>query len=118
MCLVGAGRVAKVHANSLVNHVPNSKLVALVDTNLEVLSGVANQFDLVTPIHRRWPERFTWGYIREKEHFIEPIQKGVSPKVTGEDGCWAVAGVFAGTKSFLENRPVYLSEVLVGERRG
>lgn len=73
---------------------------------------------LVTPIHRRWPERFAWGYIREIEHFIESIQKDVSPKVTGEDGRWAVAGVLAGTKSFLENRQVYLSEVLVGERRG
>jgi predicted dehydrogenase len=69
---------------------------------------------LVTPIYRTWPERFAWGYIREMEHFINCIQAGTRPKVGGEDGRWAVAGVLAGTKSFLEERPVYLREVLEG----
>lgn len=69
---------------------------------------------LVTPIYRTWPERFAWGYIREMEHFINCIQAGTPPKVGGEDGRWAVAGVLAGTKSFLEERPVYLREVLEG----
>ena len=67
---------------------------------------------LVTPIHRTWPERFAWGYIREMEHFIQCIQTDTPPRVTGEDGRWAVAGVLAGTRSFLEERPVLLSEVL------
>ncbi|MEJ2554679.1 MAG: hypothetical protein P8186_00280 [Anaerolineae bacterium] len=31
------------------------------------------------------------------------------------DGRWAVAGVLARTKSFLEERPVYLREVFEGE---
>lgn len=69
---------------------------------------------LVTPIYRTWPERFAWGYIREMEHFINCIQTDTPPKVGGEDGRWAVAGVLAGTKSFLEERPVYLREVLEG----
>jgi predicted dehydrogenase len=69
---------------------------------------------LVMPIYRTWPERFAWGYIREMEHFIGCIQAGTPPKVGGEDGRWAVAGVLAGTKSFLEERPVYLREVLEG----
>lgn len=67
---------------------------------------------LVTPIYRRWPQRFEWGYIREMEHFVECIQTGRQPKVSSDDGRWAVAGVLAGTKSFLEERPVLLSEVM------
>jgi myo-inositol 2-dehydrogenase/D-chiro-inositol 1-dehydrogenase/scyllo-inositol 2-dehydrogenase (NAD+) len=67
---------------------------------------------LITPIYRTWPERFAWAYMREMEHFIHCIQTNTPPKVDGRDGRWAVAGVLAGTKSFLEARPVYLSEVL------
>jgi myo-inositol 2-dehydrogenase/D-chiro-inositol 1-dehydrogenase/scyllo-inositol 2-dehydrogenase (NAD+) len=67
---------------------------------------------LVTPIYRTWPERFAWGYIREMEHFIDCIRSGRQPKVGGIDGRWTVAGVLAGTKSFLEERPVHLREVM------
>lgn len=67
---------------------------------------------LVTPIYRRWPERFEWAYIREMEHFVEAVITDTTPRVTGEDGRWAVAGVLAGTKSFLEERPVRLQEIL------
>jgi myo-inositol 2-dehydrogenase/D-chiro-inositol 1-dehydrogenase/scyllo-inositol 2-dehydrogenase (NAD+) len=67
---------------------------------------------LVTPIYRTWPERFAWGYINEMEHFVQCIQTGTAPKVGGNDGKWAVAGVLAGTRSFLEKRPVYLNEIL------
>jgi myo-inositol 2-dehydrogenase/D-chiro-inositol 1-dehydrogenase/scyllo-inositol 2-dehydrogenase (NAD+) len=67
---------------------------------------------LITPIFRTWPQRFEWAYIHEMEHFIESIQEGSEPSVGGEDGRWAVAGVLAATKSFLEERPVYLSEVM------
>lgn len=67
---------------------------------------------LITPIYRTWPQRFAWGYIREMEHFVQCIQNGAPPKVGGAEGRWAVAGVLAGTRSFLEGRPVYLSEIL------
>ena len=67
---------------------------------------------LVTPIYRTWPQRFEWAYIREMQYFIECILTGTPPKVGGEDGRWAVAGVLAATKSFQEQRPVYLSEVM------
>ena len=66
---------------------------------------------LVTPIFKRWPQRFLWGYIYELEHFIKCISTGKEPVVGGEDGRWAVAGVLAGTKSFQEERPVYLKEI-------
>lgn len=67
---------------------------------------------LITPIYRTWPERFAWGYIYEMEHFIQSIQNETEPRVTGEDGRWAVAGVLAANRSFLEERPVSLQEVL------
>jgi predicted dehydrogenase len=67
---------------------------------------------LITPIYRTWPQRFEWGYIREMEHFVASIQAGTQPRVTGVDGRWAVAVVLAGTRSFLEERPVLLSEVM------
>ncbi|PWH17725.1 MAG: oxidoreductase [Ardenticatenia bacterium] len=66
---------------------------------------------LTIPIYRTWPQRFAWAYIREMEHFIQCIQRDTSPRVGGEDGRWAVASVLAATKSFLEERPVLLSEV-------
>ena len=69
---------------------------------------------LVTPVFRTWPQRFAWAYIREMQHFIDCIQCGRPASVGGEDGRWAVAGVLAGTRSFLEERPVRLSEVLNG----
>ena len=67
---------------------------------------------LITPIYRTWPERFKWGYILEMEHFVTCIQQEQQPQVGGEEGRWAVAGVLAGTRSFLEQRPIYLSEVM------
>ena len=67
---------------------------------------------LITPIYQTWPQRFEWAYIREMEHFIQCIQNDATPKVGADDGRWAVAGVLAATKSFLEERPVYLDEVL------
>jgi myo-inositol 2-dehydrogenase/D-chiro-inositol 1-dehydrogenase/scyllo-inositol 2-dehydrogenase (NAD+) len=67
---------------------------------------------LITPIYRTWPQRFEWGYIREMEHFVDCIQKGARPRVGAQEGRWAVAGVLAATRSFLEERPVYLREIL------
>jgi myo-inositol 2-dehydrogenase/D-chiro-inositol 1-dehydrogenase/scyllo-inositol 2-dehydrogenase (NAD+) len=67
---------------------------------------------LITPIYRTWPERFAQGYINEMRHFVDCIVKDEPPQAGGLEGRWAVAGVLAGTKSFLEQRPVYLKEIL------
>lgn len=67
---------------------------------------------LITPITRTWPQRFEWAYINELEHFISCIQNDTNARVGGVEGRWAVAGVLAGTKSFMEERPVYLKEIL------
>jgi predicted dehydrogenase len=67
---------------------------------------------LITPIYRTWPERFAWAYIHEMRHFVDCIRTGSIPKAGGEAGRWAVAGVLAATKSFLEQRPIRLDEIL------
>jgi predicted dehydrogenase len=67
---------------------------------------------LITPISRTWPKRFEWAYINEMADFVTCIQKNDPPRVGGEDGRWAVAGVVAATKSMLEERPVFLQEIL------
>ena len=67
---------------------------------------------LVTPIFRTWPERFEWGYINELDHFLTSIRNGTTPRAGAAEGRWAVAGVLAGTRSFLEERPVYLKEIM------
>ena len=73
---------------------------------------IDREHGMVSPSWRRWPERFEWGYIKEMNHFVDCVRSGQQPVVGSEDGRWAVAGVLAGTKSFLEERPVLLSEVL------
>ncbi len=77
-----------------------------------VVVGVDRDKGLVTPIFRTWPERFAWAYIEEMKGFVQSILTDVPVGASGEDGRWAVAGVLAGTRSFLENRPVMLSEIL------
>ncbi|MFA9403192.1 MAG: Gfo/Idh/MocA family oxidoreductase [Anaerolineales bacterium] len=80
--------------------------------NNSLTVGIDRDTGLVTPIFRRWPDRFRMAYLNEIEHFIQSIRNDTVPIVTGEDGRWAVAGVLAGTKSFLEERPVLLREVM------
>jgi myo-inositol 2-dehydrogenase/D-chiro-inositol 1-dehydrogenase/scyllo-inositol 2-dehydrogenase (NAD+) len=77
-----------------------------------VILGVNRDQGLITPIFRTWPQRFEWAYIREMEYFVNCILTATEPKVGGEEGRWAVAGVLAATKSFLEERPVYLHEIM------
>jgi predicted dehydrogenase len=64
------------------------------------------------PIPRSRLSSIQWPYIHEIEHFMGFIRGGVRPRATGEDGRWAMAAVLAGTTSLLEERPVYLAEVL------
>ena len=79
---------------------------------MDVVVCVNRDQGLITPIYKRWPERFAWAYIHEIQHFVECVQTGTKPRVGGEDGRWAVASVLAGTKSMLEGRPVLLDEVM------
>jgi predicted dehydrogenase len=67
---------------------------------------------LITPIYRTWPERFAWAYVNEIRNFVDCIREDRLPQAGGEAGRWAVAGVLAATKSFLEARPVLMTEIL------
>jgi predicted dehydrogenase len=69
---------------------------------------------LVTPIYRSWPERFGSAYVREMKHFLSCIHNGSLPSVGGADGRWALAGVLAATRSFLDKRSVSIAEVFDG----
>jgi len=77
-----------------------------------ILTCVDGAQGLIQPVSRAWPQRFAWGYIYEMRHFVSAIRQGTTPRVTGQDGRWAVAGVLAATRSFLEGRPVPVAEVL------
>lgn len=79
---------------------------------MDVVVCIDREQGLVTPIYKRWPERFAWAYIHEIEHFVDCILADETPRVGGADGRWAVAGVLAATRSYLEERPVYLQEIL------
>jgi len=56
-------------------------------------------------------ERYTDSYILELQAFIECIQENKAPPVSGMDGRAPVVIGYAAKKSYLENRPVKLSEV-------
>ncbi len=53
VCLVGAGRIARVHAEPLVRHIPNGRLSAIVDTKgalvtthkIDLLEAARDMFD-------------------------------------------------------------------------
>jgi len=68
-------------------------------------------------VHRDLPlnffvERYTESYIAEMETFIQCIQQDEPPPVTGIDARVPVVMGNAAHKSYQENRPVKLSEVL------
>jgi myo-inositol 2-dehydrogenase/D-chiro-inositol 1-dehydrogenase/scyllo-inositol 2-dehydrogenase (NAD+) len=67
----------------------------------------------VRPTHKTWPERFSWGYVREINAFVEAVRTGAAPAVTGLDGKRAVEAVVASNRSWQEGRPVELAEAAV-----
>jgi myo-inositol 2-dehydrogenase/D-chiro-inositol 1-dehydrogenase/scyllo-inositol 2-dehydrogenase (NAD+) len=69
---------------------------------------------MLTPVFRTWPQRFAQAYKSEMRHFVDSVRSGSPPRVGGVEGRWAVACVLAGTRSFLEGRPVSLPEILAG----
>ncbi len=77
-----------------------------------IVVGTNRDQGLVTPVYRTWPDRFAWGYVNEMEHFLDCVAEGRPPSVGAVEGRWALAGVVAATRSFLEQRPVLLKEVL------
>ncbi len=56
-------------------------------------------------------ERYLESFIAEMKEFIKSIQENTIPPVTGIDGRIPVAIGMAAKKSYLEKRPVALSEI-------
>lgn len=56
-------------------------------------------------------ERYTESYIKEMQEFVECIQNGFTPPVSGMDGRFPVVMGLAAKKSFEENRPVKMGEI-------
>lgn len=56
-------------------------------------------------------ERYMESYIAEMKEFVQSIRENTSPPVTGVDGRIPVVIGMAAKKSYLEHRPVQLSEI-------
>jgi myo-inositol 2-dehydrogenase/D-chiro-inositol 1-dehydrogenase len=56
-------------------------------------------------------ERYTESFIAEMKAFVKSIIEDSQPPVTGNDGRIPVMIGMAAKKSYLENRPVKLSEI-------
>jgi len=60
ICLIGAGRVGKVHTLSLKNNIPDAELVAVVDKDEEAARRLAKEFEL--KIHfKDYEKALDWG---------------------------------------------------------
>jgi scyllo-inositol 2-dehydrogenase (NAD+) len=60
------------------------------------------------PVHKTWPERFSWGYVNEINAFLEAVGGADMIGPTGEDGRRVVEAVVAANRSWQEERPIEL----------
>lgn len=60
ICLIGAGRVGKVHTLSLKNNIPEVELVAVVDKEEEAARRLAKEFE-VKMCFKDYKEALDWG---------------------------------------------------------
>ena len=115
-------------ANGAIGTIDNSrKAVYGYDQRVEVFgSGGMVQAHNNTPdndvyanadgVHSAKPlyfflERYMESFIAEMRDFVKCIQEDATPSVTGLDGRIPVVIGLAARKSYLENRPVRLSEI-------
>ncbi len=76
-----------------------------------------NQLYNSAGIHKSLPldffmDRYATAYANEMKAFVGAIRNGTEMPVTAEDGLKSVAIGLAAKKSFMENRPVKISEIL------
>ncbi|MBN1315028.1 MAG: inositol 2-dehydrogenase [Anaerolineales bacterium] len=81
------------------NNKPNTSIIS--DAN-----GVTSSLPLFF-----FMDRYIESYINEMQVFIECVRKDETPPVTGIDGRIPVVMGIAAKKSYMENRPVKLSEI-------
>ncbi len=75
---------------------------ALGGTPVSVLTDEGARRDIVG----HYLERFADAYLAEVRDFVETLQSGREPRVTGEDGRRALAIALAAERSYREARPV------------
>jgi len=63
------------------------------------------------PLHYFFVERYREAYVAEMKAFVEAVRERKEPPVTGLDGKIPVVMGYAAKRSFLERRPVRLSEI-------
>ncbi len=63
------------------------------------------------PLHYFFVERYREAYIAEMEAFVAAVRNKTSPPVTGLDGKIPVVMGYAAKRSFVEKRPVKISEI-------
>lgn len=73
-------------------------------TEVKVGEGVRRQ------AVKSWRNLFKDAYLAEMEHFLECVQQGGEPRVSGLDGLKAVDTVVAANRSILDRRPIELLE--------
>jgi len=67
--------------------------------------------DRSSPLYHFFTDRYTEAYVAEIESFIDAIEKGETPRVTGRDGKIPVVMGYAAKRSYEEKRPVRLEEI-------
>jgi len=67
--------------------------------------------DRSSPLYHFFTDRYTEAYVAEIESFIDAIEKGETPQVTGRDGKIPVVMGYAAKRSYEEKRPVRLEEI-------
>lgn len=82
-------------------------LIAIGETSgMPVLTCVDRIAGGRRPVHRTWPERFSWGYVSEIQAFVAAALANEPAGPDGEDGRRAVEAVVAGNRSWQEGRPI------------
>lgn len=103
VCPVGYGYDARMEI------IGTEGLISIGETvGMPVLTCVDRSRGGRRPVHRTWPERFSWGYVREIQAFVAAAQGAPRQGADGEDGRQVVAAVIAGNRSWQEERPVVL----------
>lgn len=64
------------------------------------------------PVHKTWPERFSWGYVHEITAFVDAVAGAEPQAPDGEDGKRVVEAVVAANRSWQEGRPVELEDAV------
>jgi len=85
-------------------------VITLGDVNgMPLITAVDRAQGGSRPVHKTWPERFSWGYVYEINGFVDAVREQAPPAVTGLDGKRAVEAVVAANRSWQTGLPVELA---------